>query len=135
MLLIYFLYMLSFRMFSGGVGLLPPEHVYLKSTLTDSQRRESRATTIYIPVQGTTSKLLQESGKTEGHTASRESILREVTSSEFLNAVNLLSASPVAYLPFLPRFGSAQQDSEMLMNISQDRFIVPMERCWALTLH
>ena len=128
-----------FLILAGGVGLLPPEYVHLKSLLTESQRRESHTTTISVPLQGAaqgaTSKMLQEesSVKAEGSAASGESILREVSSSDFLNAVKPLDALPVAYLDFLPVFGSAQRDE--VLDISQDRLIVPMERCWALTLH
>ena len=127
-----------FPILAGGVGLLPPEHVHLKSILTESQRRESHATTISIPLQGTSSKLLQEESSAvkaaEGSAASGESILREVSSSEFLKAVKPLDALPVAYLDFLPVFGSSAQQEEVL-NISRDRLITPMEKCWALTLH
>ena len=124
-----------FHSLSGGVGLLPPEHVHLKSTLPEAQRKESRMNTLSIPSGGSSAaaSLRNILNKTEGSGVDVGSLLKMVSSSEFLSAMKSLGDLPIIYLDYLPRFGTAAH--EEVLSVSNARLEVPMAECWALTLY
>ena len=63
-----------------------------------------------------------------------ESLLRPVTSADFLSAMAPLLDMPIIYLDFLPQFRTSTGQEEVL-NVSKARLEDPMADCWALTLH
>lgn len=126
-----------FHSLSGGVGLLPPEHVHLKSTLPEAQRKESQMNTLSsIPPGGSGAAASSRSllNKTEGSDVDMDSLQKIVSSSDFLSAMKSLGSDlPIVYLDFLPQFGTTAH--EEVLSVSSARLDVPKAECWALTLY
>ena len=115
---------------TGGIGLIPPEFLHLKSTLPEESRHESKENTIWMAKERSRSLSAESAEQLPSRFPELlADVSRNLTPAGFLSAFANIGDPPIAYLGFLPQFDSSS------LNATDTRLQGPLKECWALTLY